>query len=87
MATKITIYLLRNSQLRIVTRSRAALVQFTNTFTGLLQKEFTSSKVFGDLLKSTIALFVVFNPIGTIPLFIGITQNMKRKKRKAVSKP
>jgi len=63
-----------------------ALVQFTNTFTGLLQKEFTSSKVFGDLLKSTIALFVVLNPIGTVPLFIGITQNMKREERKAVSK-
>jgi multiple antibiotic resistance protein len=31
-------------------------------------------------------LFVVLNPIGTVPLFIGITQNMKKEERKAVSK-
>ncbi len=31
-------------------------------------------------------LFVVLNPIGTVPLFIAITQNMKKEERKAVSK-
>ena len=29
---------------------------------------------------------VVLNPIGTVPLFIAITQNMKKEERKAVSK-
>ena len=62
------------------------LVQFFNAVVNLLQREFTRSEEFGDLLKSTIALFVVLNPIGTVPLFIAITQNMKKEERKAVSK-
>jgi multiple antibiotic resistance protein len=62
-----------------------ALVQSFNALASLLQREVTSSDLFGQLLKSTIALFVVLNPIGTVPLFISITQNMK-KERKAVSK-
>jgi multiple antibiotic resistance protein len=49
-------------------------------------REFTRSEEFGNLLKSTIALFVVLNPIGTVPLFMAITQNMKKEERKAVSK-
>jgi len=60
------------------------LVQFFNVVA--IQREFTRSEEFGDLLESTIALFVVLNPIGTIPLFIVITQNMKKEERKAVSK-
>ena len=63
-----------------------ALVQSFNAFASLLQREVTSSDLFGQLLKSTIALFVVLNPIGTVPLFISITQNMKKEERKAVSK-
>jgi len=63
-----------------------ALVQSFNALASLLQREFTSSNLFGHLLKSTIALFVVLNPIGTVPLFIAITQNMKKEERKAVSK-
>ena len=63
-----------------------ALGQFTSAFANLLQRGFTSSDVFGDVLKSTIALFVVLNPIGTVPLFIAITQNMNKEERKAVSK-
>ena len=62
------------------------LVQFFNAVANLLQREFTRSEIFGDLLKSTIALFVVLNPIGTVPLFITITQNFKKEERKAVSK-
>jgi multiple antibiotic resistance protein len=62
------------------------LVQFFNAVTNLLHREFTRSEVFGELLKSTIALFVVLNPIGTVPLFIAITQNMRKEERKAVSK-
>jgi multiple antibiotic resistance protein len=62
------------------------LVQFFNAVTNLLHREFTRSEVFGELLKSTIALFVVLNPIGTVPLFIAITQNMRKEELKAVSK-
>jgi multiple antibiotic resistance protein len=62
------------------------LAQFFNAVANLLQREFNRSEVFVDLLKSTITLFVVLNPIGTVPLFIGITQNMKKEERKAVSK-
>jgi multiple antibiotic resistance protein len=39
-----------------------------------------------DLLRSTIALFVVINPIGTIPLFAAITQKMQKKERNTVLK-
>ncbi len=39
-----------------------------------------------DLLRSTIALFVVINPIGTIPLFASITQKMQKKESNAVLK-
>lgn len=63
-----------------------ALVQSFNALASLLQREVTSSDLFGQLLKSTIALFVVLNPIGTVPLFISITQNMRKEERKAVSK-
>jgi multiple antibiotic resistance protein len=43
--------------------------------------------IFGDdLLRSTIALFVVINPIGTIPLFASITQKMQKKERNMVLK-
>jgi hypothetical protein len=48
----------------------------TISFLILLQiyyREFTSSDLFGNLLKSTIALFGVLNPMGTAPLFIAIT--------------
>jgi multiple antibiotic resistance protein len=41
---------------------------------------------FRDLLKSTVALFVVLNPIGTVPLFIAITEKMEKEERKTVSK-
>ena len=58
------------------------LVHFFNALTN---QEITTSDLFGHLLKSTIALFVVLNPIGTVPLFIAITQNMKKEERKAVS--
>jgi multiple antibiotic resistance protein len=39
-----------------------------------------------DTLKSTIALFVVIDPIGTVPLFIALTEKMGKEERKAVSK-
>jgi multiple antibiotic resistance protein len=62
------------------------LAQFTNALANLLQRVFVGSDATRDLLKSTIALFVVLNPIGTVPLFIAITQKMEKEERKAVSK-
>jgi multiple antibiotic resistance protein len=38
-----------------------------------------------DLLKSTVALFVVIDPIGSVPLFIALTKDMKSDDRKRVS--
>jgi multiple antibiotic resistance protein len=40
----------------------------------------------GDLIKSTIALFVVIDPIGSVPLFIALTEKMGKEERKTVSK-
>ena len=41
---------------------------------------------FENLIKYTIALFVVIDPLGSVPLFIALTQNMGKNQRKAVSK-
>jgi multiple antibiotic resistance protein len=38
-----------------------------------------------DLITSTIALFVIIDPIGVIPLFISLTRNISRKERKTVT--
>jgi multiple antibiotic resistance protein len=38
-----------------------------------------------DLLTSTIALFVVMDPIGVIPLYVSLTRNMSNHERKIVS--
>lgn len=52
-----------------------------------LHNLFSFVNIFGDdLLKSTISLFVVINPIGTIPLFASITQKMQKKERSRVLK-
>lgn len=41
----------------------------------------------GDgLLKATISLFAVINPIGTIPLFVSITHKMQEKERNSIVK-
>src|ERR671932_2877063 len=39
-----------------------------------------------NLIKSTIALFVVIDPMGNVPLFIALTEKMGKNERKAVSK-
>jgi multiple antibiotic resistance protein len=58
-----------------------------DVFSFVLQNLFPSLNDFGNaLLRSTIALFVIIDPIGTIPLFAGITQKMQKKERNAVSK-
>jgi multiple antibiotic resistance protein len=41
---------------------------------------------FENLIKSTIALFVVIDPVGNVPLFIALTEKMEKNERKAVSK-
>ena len=51
------------------------------------QKLYTVPVTFiDDLVKSIIALFVVIDPIGSVPLFIAITQNMEKTERKSISK-
>ena len=48
---------------------------------------FSFLNIFGDdLLRATISLFVVINPIGTIPLFASITQKMQKNERDRVLK-
>src|SRR5690242_9910144 len=41
---------------------------------------------FENFIKSTIALFVVIDPIGSVPLFIVLTQNMGNDERKSRSR-
>jgi multiple antibiotic resistance protein len=38
-----------------------------------------------DIITSTIALFVVIDPIGVIPLFVSLTRNMSKKESKTVT--
>jgi multiple antibiotic resistance protein len=44
------------------------------------------SDFFENLIKATIALFVVIDPLGSVPLFIALTEKMEKNERKAVSK-
>jgi multiple antibiotic resistance protein len=63
------------------------LVHFINASLNILQTVFSVPNTVGyDTLKSTIALFVVIDPIGTVPLFIALTEKMGKEERKAVSK-
>jgi multiple antibiotic resistance protein len=39
-----------------------------------------------DLVRSTIALFVVMDPIGSVPLFIAMTQKLDKEQRISVTK-
>jgi multiple antibiotic resistance protein len=48
---------------------------------------FSFLNIFGDdLLRATISLFAVINPIGTIPLFASMTQKMPKVERSRVLK-
>ncbi len=40
----------------------------------------------GHLLRSTIALLVILNPVGIVPIYIALTQKMERTKRTELSK-
>jgi len=35
-----------------------------------------------DLIKMTVALFIVVNPLGSVPIFVSLTQDMDRQQRK-----
>ena len=39
-----------------------------------------------DLLRSTVALFVVIDPVGSVPVFMALTQKMERAERVSVTK-
>lgn len=39
-----------------------------------------------DLVRSTVALFVVMDPVGSIPVFIALTQKMDKVERASVTK-
>ena len=45
-----------------------------------------SATFFEDLVRFTIALFVVIDPIGSVPVFIALTQKMERVERESVTK-
>ncbi len=37
-----------------------------------------------DLIKAIIALFIIVDPLGSIPVFIGLTENVQETKRKKI---
>lgn len=41
---------------------------------------------FADLLRSTVALFVIMDPIGIAPVFMALTQKLERAERASVTK-
>lgn len=45
-----------------------------------------SSTFLEDLVRSTVALFVVIDPIGSVPLFMVLTQKMEKVERAAVTR-
>lgn len=54
----------------------------------IIHMEYVSSffNSFGmDLLRSVIALFVIIDPLGTIPIFIAITKNQTKKAKNEIS--
>ena len=58
-------------------------LSFSLIVTGSLN--FINSINVQDLLTSTIALFVVMDPIGVIPLYVSLTRNMSNNERKVIS--
>jgi multiple antibiotic resistance protein len=79
----VTVY----TQQDLFSKIEKLLVPFVNTTSNASQMLLPFIDTFGDnILKYTIALFVVIDPIGTVPLFIALTEKMKKEERKAVSK-
>src|SRR5215218_1714701 len=70
------IYLIQNYALYV--SSSISLLTFNlSHFTDIINVQ--------NLITSTIALFVVMDPIGVIPLFVSLTRNMSSQERKVVS--
>ncbi|MGH9978781.1 MAG: MarC family protein, partial [Nitrososphaeraceae archaeon] len=64
-----------------------ALNELVKDLTTEFDRIFNVSDAFtSDLLKSSLSLFVVINPIGSIALFISMTAKMDASERKVVSK-
>jgi small neutral amino acid transporter SnatA (MarC family) len=38
-----------------------------------------------DLVKMTIALFIVVDPLGSVPIFVGLTKDMDTSQRKKLT--
>jgi multiple antibiotic resistance protein len=55
-------------------------------YSRLLSSSVISDTFTDDLLKSVVALFVVVNPIGKVPIFIALTEKMEKQNKKLVSK-
>jgi multiple antibiotic resistance protein len=56
-------------------------------FSNIYQQLFSIANISGiELARSIISLFVIIDPIGTVPLFAAITAKMDHKERKSVSK-
>ena len=75
------------TQQDLFSRIEKLLVPFVNATSNASQMLLPFTDTFVDsILKYSIALFVVIDPIGTVPLFIALTERMKKEERKAVSK-
>ena len=58
-------------------------IYFFQTFQELLRIPNTFQT---DIVTAVIALFVVIDPIGNIPIFIALTKKLEKEEHKAVSK-
>jgi multiple antibiotic resistance protein len=52
----------------------------------MIDLPFVPADFVGHILRSTIALLVVLNPIGIVPIYIALTQKMERTKKIQLSK-
>src|ERR671933_2947926 len=78
---------IRSTQKDLLFRSENLLGSFFDNASNIFQRLVALPDTFVDnILKYTIALFVVIDPIGTVPLFIALTEKMRTQERKAVSK-
>lgn len=78
---------IRSTQKDLLFRSENLLGSLFDNASNIFQRLVALPDTFVDnILKYTIALFVVIDPIGTVPLFIALTEKMRTQERKAVSK-
>lgn len=47
---------------------------------------YVPERFFDDLIRSTITLLVVIDPLGIVPIFVGMTQKMEALKKRELSK-